>query len=755
MPAGLSLNAATGAISGTPSATASATSLTFKVTDSGGPTQTASAALTLTINSNALTVTTTSLPNGQVGVAYTATLSASGGTTPYTWTLTAGALPAGLSLSAAGVISGVPTAAVTATPLTVRVTDSGSPAQSKTANLNLTVSPNAITVSAIAPKTAALTITQTLGVSATTNDAAGVKWTLTPAGGSISPATSLSGTKVTLTAPATAGVYTLTATSVTDGTKSASIHVGVTDLAGVFTYHNDVGRDGANTHEYALAPANVNSASFGKLFTCQVDGAVYGHPPWVANLQVAGVKRNVLLVATQHDSLYAFDADANSCAQLWKVSLIDTAHGATSGERSVPYTLVGNGAGDIAPEVGVTGTPVIDPVAGILYVVAKSVDATGTTFYQRLHAIDLATGNPKSGSPVVLKGTYSGTGDGGTTVTFNPQQQNQRPALALVNGTIYVAWGSHADLAPWYGWMMAYQYNGAAFSQTAVLNVSPNKTESGIWMSGGAPAADPAGHLYLTTGNGFFDANSGTAPNNDYGDTLLQLTAALTPSSYFTPSSQQIDYINDYDFGSGGVVVLNVPAGSPQHLVVGANKDGQIYLLDGDNMGGFGDANARQNFSAGGSVFGTGAFWNNTFYLSGRAGSMGAYAFDIATRRFNPTTPVSHTPNVFIFPGATPSVSALGASNGIVWALDNSRYCTSLSPGCGPAVLHAYDAANLATQLWNSSLSGTDTAGNAVKFTVPTVANGKVYVGTRGNNIGGADSSTSIPGEVDVYGLKP
>src|SRR5258707_8606350 len=227
---------------------------------------------------------------------------------------------------------------------------------------------------------ARLAVAQALSVSATTNDNAGVTWSVSPAGGAFNPGVSLNGAPVTFTAGSAAGVYTLTATSVTDTAHSASLTVGVTDLPGVYTYHNDLARDGANTHEYALTPANVNTGSFGKLFSCTVDGAVYAQPLWVANLSVGGAVHNVVFVATQHDSLYAFDADASPCTQLWKVSLIDTGHGATAGETTVPSGnanfLVGFGpGGDIAPEVGVTGTPVIDPAGAVLYVVSKSMNS--------------------------------------------------------------------------------------------------------------------------------------------------------------------------------------------------------------------------------------------------------------------------------------------------------------------------------------------------------------------------------------------
>jgi hypothetical protein len=496
-----------------------------------------------------------------------------------------------------------------------------------------------------------------------------------------------------------------------------------------------------------------------RLFSCTVDGAIYTQPLWVANLSVSGVKHNVVFVATQHDSLFAFDADANPCVQLWTVSLIDTNHGGTGGEVTVPSGvpgyLVGQGAGDIRPEVGVTGTPVIDPSSSTLYVVSKSMNAGGTVFYQRLHAIDLATGNEKTGAPVTIAATYPGTGDGSTTDTFNSRQQNQRPGLAFVNGTVYVAWSSHEDTAPYYGWVIGYTYSGSSFTQSYVLNISPNVGFGGIWMGGGAPSADSNNHIYLITGNATFDVTKASAPNNDYGDSFLQLTTGLAITSYFTPSDQASDAANDQDFGAGGAgVVLNLTSGSPQHLVIGGGKDGTLYLLNGDDMGGFGDSNAWQHFNIGTGIFATGAFWNDNYYIAGIGGPLLSYSFNSSTNMFN-TSVSSQSSTSYGFPGTSPSVSSNGTSNGIVWALDNTNYCTPQSPGCGPAVLHAYNVSSLTSDLWNSSRVSTDAAGNAVKFTVPTVANGKVYVGTRGNNTGGVYGSTSVSGELDVYGLKP
>jgi hypothetical protein len=277
----------------------------------------------------------------------------------------------------------------------------------------------------------------------------------------------------------------------------------------------------------------------------------------------------------------------------------------------------------------------------------------------------------------------------------------------------------------------------------------------GIWMGGGAPSADANNNIYLITGNATFDVTNASAPNNDYGDSFLQLSDSLNVTSYFTPSDEDSDAANDQDFGAGGsAVVLNLTSGSLKHLVIGGGKDGSLYLLNGDSMGGAGDSNARQKLNFGYGIYATGAFWNNNFYIAGSGGPLTSYSFSSSTNLFN-TSIASQSSSSYGFPGSSPSVSSTGTSNGIVWALDNSNYCTNQSPGCGPAVLHAYDATTLTTDLWNSSMVAGDTAGNAVKFTVPTVANGKLYVGTRGNNTGGVYGSTSVSGELEVYGLKP
>lgn len=638
----------------------------------------------------------------------------------------------------------------------------------------MTISTSSITVS-VSPRGAGLVTGQTLSITPTTSDSGGVNWTATgssctgSACGTFSSTTSLTGVAVTYTAPGTAGVYTVTATSASNGITAASVAVGVTDLAGVTTYHNDLARDGSNTQEYALNPTNVATSTFGKLFSCTVDEAVYAQPLWVPNLTINGVKRNVVFVATQNDSLYAFDADNNTtpCTPLWQVSLLDSNHGGTAGETSVPSSgtnhLVGYGNGDIAPEVGVTGTPVIDPSTNTLYVVSKSVIASGPTFFQRLHGIDLLTGNEKYSGPVNIAATYPGTGDNGTTTTFVAREENQRCGLALVNGVVYIAWAAHEDDAPYYGWIIGYNAGSptqSTLTQAYVFNDDPNKGLGGIWMSGGAPSADASGNLYVITGNGVFDATSGTAPNNDYGDSFLELTGSLSVEQYFTPSDQSTDNMNDQDFGAGGAAVLaDLPANgsNPTHLVVGGGKDGALYLLNRDpsKMGGSGDSNAWQRVQLNSGIFSTGAFWNDNFYLATYQGKLVQYTLNPSTAKFG-TTAASSSSEYFGLTGASPSVTSMpDNSNGIVWALDITNYCTPQSPGCGPTILHAYSAATLNTEYWNSTDGTNNTGGNAVKFTIPTVANGKVYVGTRGNNAGGADNSTSIPGQLDVYGLLP
>jgi hypothetical protein len=551
------------------------------------------------------------------------------------------------------------------------------------------------------------------------------------------------------TPPAGAGAHTVQATSTVDTTKSAAATIAVTDLTGVVTYHNNLDRDGTNTQEYALTTSSVTTATFGKLFSCPVDGAAYTQPLWVPGLNIGGALRNAIFVATQHDSVYSFDADVSPCSQLWRVNLLDAAHGGTSGETPVPTGDVGSGFQDILPEIGVTGTPVIDPASGTLYLVSKSEGPAGS-FHQRLHAIDLITGDEKFAGPINIAASVVGTGDGsvGGILNFDRRNEHERSGLTLVNGTVYIAWAAHEDHDPYHGWVIGY--DAASLAQVAVFNADPNGSRGGVWMAGGAPAVDASGSLYLSTGNGSFDGNSGTPPNDDFGDTVMKIgtSSGLSLVDWFTPFNQAFLDGQDADLGASGVVILPDQTSGPAHLLVAGGKEGRLYLLDRDAMGNYcaacttTDTNILQSFLAAPAIFGTPAFWQNKLYLGGTADALSLFAFDATTGNFN-TVASSQSATSFQFPGPTPSLSAQGASGGVLWAIDSSRYGVPSAFGTGPAILHAYDAANLSSELWNSSLAANnrDTAGNAVKFTVPTVANGKVYMGTRT--------------EIDVFGLFP
>jgi len=599
-------------------------------------------------------------------------------------------------------------------------------------------------------RAAVVAVTQTVQFKATvTGDPTNsVTWSVDGvAGGSAAVGTISSGGFYT--PPAGGGAHRVQATSTVNTTKSATATIAVTDLTGVVTYHNNLARDGTNTQEYALTTSSVKTATFGKVFSCPVDGAAYTQPLWVPGLSIGSVLRNAIFVATQHDSVYGFDADVSPCSQLWHVNLLDATHGGTSGETPVPTSDVGSGFQDILPEIGVTGTPVIDLASGTLYVVSKSEGPAGS-FHQRLHALDLVTGDEKFAGPITIAASVPGTGDGSVSgiLNFDPQNEHQRGALTLVNGTIYIAWAAHEDHDPYHGWVIGY--DAATLAQVAAFNADPNGSRSGIWMSGGAPAVDASGSLYLSTGNGTFDGNSGTPPNDDFGDTVMKIgtSSGLALADWFTPFNQAFLDGQDADLGSSGVVILPDQTSGPAHLLVAGGKEGKLYLLDRDVMGNYcatcttTDTDVLQSFLAAPAIFGTPAFWQNKLYLGGTADALSLFAFDATTGNFN-TVASSQSATSFQFPGPTPSLSAQGASGGVLWAIDSSRYGVPSAFGTGPAILHAYDAANLSSELWNSSLAANnrDTAGNAVKFTVPTVANGKVYIGTRT--------------EIDVYGLLP
>ncbi len=655
------------------------------------------------------------------------------------------------------------------TPPTVSLTATSISDNTRSASATITVAASNASVT-LMPMRGGLTVGQPLNFTATvTNDvnSAGVKWSAT-AGSFKSHSTS----SAVYVAPASAGIVTLTATSVADATKSALASIGVTDLKGVITYHNDLSRTGVNAQEHALTNSNVTTATFGKIFSCAVDAAVYAQPLWVANLTISGGTHNVIFVATQHNTVYAFDADASPCATYWQTSANSVKSLMPPGETWVTSADEA-GCPLVIPDIGILGTPVIDPATGTIYLVTNTKTTSGAPFHQRLHALDIATGNEKFGGPTEIAAVVSGTGAGSSAgqVSFDPKLNNQRPALLLQNGHVFISWASYCDFGPYHGWLMAY--NATSLLQEAVFNVSPNSFAGGIWMSGNGPAADSSGNIYLATGNGTWNGTDG------FGDSILKFQAltttpaSLTVLDYFTPHDQSSLDTKDVDLGSGGVMLLPDPSGisGHPHLLVQADKRGNIYLVDRDNMGHFcstcttSDTQIVQTVSGAlTGLWGSPTYWNGTLYFGETDATsnlkyMKAFSFGPTGPNFLSTSPTSTTASTYAYtyPGATTSVSTDGNANAIVWAIDSSAFGTTegITRAAGPAILHAFDANDLAKELWNSSQApgNRDTAGNSVKFTVPTVANGKIYIGTRGNDDTLGNGTTL--GEVDVYGLLP
>ncbi len=632
----------------------------------------------------------------------------------------------------------------------------------------------------ISPQRAAVAIGQTQQFNATVTGVSntGVTWSVDGTEGGSGTVGTISASGL-YTPPSSGSSHTVTAASTASPSTTASATIAVTDLAGVFTYHNDSTRAGANTQEYALSSTTVTTSTFGKLFSCAVDGAVYTQPLWVPGLTIGGGTHNVLLVATQHDSVYVFDADANPCVTYWQAHLLDSTHGGTAGEQPVVWQDVGYCYGDIYPEVGVTGTPVIDSGTQTIYLVSAS-EIPGVnsgncslpqgSYFHKLHALDILTGNEKFNAPVAIAAQVVGNGDGssGGFVSFASQLEHNRSGLALNNGTVYVAFAAHEDASPYHGWVLGY--NGSDLTlPPSVFNTTPNGGLGGIWGGGGAPAIDATGDVYVATGNGIFDASSPIKPFNDYGDSVLRLHPSLGLTSngvglslvsWFTPWDQATLSSEDADLGFGAPVLLPDQTVGPAHLLAEVGKDGLVRLINRDNMGqingGSSDSQILQFFTGPvNGLWGTPAFWQNSLYVGGQGDSLRQFTFDSSTGLFNTTT-ASFSSQSYGYPGVTPSISSQGASNGILWGIDSGLYgyaspnagvncgTSPLPAACtGPAVLHAYDATNLAVEYWNSTMaSGSrDQAGNAVKFVPPTIANGKVYVGTRT--------------EVDVYGLLP
>ncbi|MGA9797564.1 MAG: IPT/TIG domain-containing protein [Terriglobales bacterium] len=517
----------------------------------------------------------------------------------------------------------------------------------------------------------------------------------------------------------------------------------------VLTQHNDISRTGQNLNETVLNTSNVNVGGFGKLFWRTVDGMIYAQPLYVPGLNIQGKTRNVVYVATQHNSVYAFDADdPTQATPLWQVNLgtpvpsqdICIVSGDTN-PGDCPYL-------DINPEVGITSTPVIDPLAGtagIIYVVAKTKRTSDSTYHFFLHALDLIAGTEQLGGPTEITGQVPGSGAGSSdgVLAFSPLFHLQRPGLLWLNGVIYIAFGSCGDIGTFHGWLMAY--DASTLQQIAIFSTTPNGTDGGIWQSGVGLVGDAGGNVYAMTGNGDFTANTS---GKDYGDSFVKFGTAngLSVSDYFTPADQATLFSGNEDLGAGGPVAI--PGTT---LLAGIGKDKIFRVVDSTNMGGYNSAfdSDVQSFTAANSpYFGAATYWDSpnngpVVYLWGPKDFLKAYKYTGGLFLTTPVTQSTVQSSTGFSNAAALSLSADGSllGSGIVWSLA-SLSGVATGPAV-PGIVRAFDATNLGTELWDSRQNAVrDDVGLYAKFNPPTVANGKVYVG-------------SFSGQLLVYGLAP
>ena len=493
----------------------------------------------------------------------------------------------------------------------------------------------------------------------------------------------------------------------------------------ITTFHNDNLRTGQNLSETFLTPQNVAPATFGKLGFLPTDGKVDAQPLYLANVSIAGGNHNVLYAVTEHGSAYAFDADTQ--ALLWQATTLGAGETSSDDRQCSAVT----------PEMGVTSTPVIDRSRGpngAIYLVGATEDSAGY-YHFRLHALDVTSGAELFGGPVEIQAQYPGTGQGsnGVNVVFDPAQYYERAALLAANGMIYTSWASHCDVTPYTGWVVGYAES--TLQQTLVLNLTPNGDHGGIWMSADGPAADNSGNIYLLDGNGLFDTTldvNGFPSRGDFGNAMVKITPTTpaTVTDFFAPHDTAAQSEGDYDLGSGGILLLPDIvdlADKTWHLALGSGKTGSIYVVDRDNMGRFDPSvdNIVQEIprccepfgGLYGAVFSTPAYFNSTVYFGAVAAPIEAFAVSDG-QLWLPYTMISN--DGFGYPGTTPSISANGDDNALLWAVENGI----------TGVLHAYDANNLAHEVYSSNVNATRDQFGAGKFIVPTIANGKVYVGT-------------------------
>ena len=572
----------------------------------------------------------------------------------------------------------------------------------------------------VSPRAVALTFTRTQQFTAQGAGGA-VTWSVDGVVGGNSSSGTITSQGV-YTPPSSVGTHTVTATS---SGQSVDATVYVTNNPGVFTHHNNQLRTGANTQETVLKPSLVNPSTFGKLLTYQLDGYTFASPLYVSNVNIPGQGfHNIVYVATEHDSVFAFDADGTSSQPIWKDSFIDPANGVTT----VPASDVSS-VPDIPNEIGITATPVIDPSTNTMYVLVNTKEVVGgtTSYVYRLHALDIATGAEKI-TPVVVQGSVPGTGPGSVNgvLTFNPLRQLGRPGLLLSGGVVYLGFGSHADVEPFHGWV--FGYDATTLQRVFLFCASPNSDNAGVWQSGGGLATDSTGSIYFATGDGAFNPNTGA-----YGDSVMRMSAAGSVQDYFAPSLE-IGQGTNNDLSAGGVLLLPDQPGPHPHEMVVAGKSGVLYLIDRDNMTHYNPAMDQNLVSIplGHPNFSNPVYFNGYVYIS--PVNIAAQAYQMQSNGLLSKQTSSFTSTNFDKRGGTLEVSANGTSNAILWALQSNNETNSM--------LHAYDAGNLGNEFWNSNQAGTrDTLGPWLKFTVPLVVNGKVFVATESQLV--------------IYGLLP
>jgi PQQ-like domain len=496
----------------------------------------------------------------------------------------------------------------------------------------------------------------------------------------------------------------------------------------VTTYHNDNGRTGQNTAETTLTTSNVNSTNFGKLFSQATDGYSYSQPLYVSNLTINGATHDVVYVATMNDSVYAFDANSNTgsnASPLWHVNFTDPSAGITTVPTSDLHC-----SDSITNQVGIFSTPVIDLTNNVIYVVARTVD--NGAYYFHLHALSLTTGAEQFGGPIAISATVAGTGTGSSKgeITFSSLLENTRSALLLVNGLVYVGFASLCDYGNYHGWVFAY--NASTLAQSGVWLTTPNGERGGVWQAGNGPAADSSNNVYVATGNGTFDVNTG---GRDYGQSVVKVgppaSGAFPILDYFSPYNGSTYNETDLDIASSGLTLASPTSGPYSSLIFQGDKAGNLYVINPDNMGHYNSTNNNQIVqylvSPTKGMWSSPAWWNNYVYLGGQADNIQAYSYNTSTGLLS-TSPTTKTSATYGYPGTTVSISSNGTSNGIVWALNNSAYKKT----SGEASLNAYKATDLATRLYSSTTNATrDNPGAPVKFAVPTIANGKVYIMTQ------------------------